>query len=79
VTVVGSNFSESLLSRLREMPEVESIELKEDRLIFRLKGLAKSAPLVKRIVMEGGEVEEVKKGKASLEEVFLLLMQENSK
>jgi ABC-2 type transport system ATP-binding protein len=79
VTVVGSGFSESLLSKLREIPEVESVEHKDDRLVFRLKGSGKSASLVKRIVMEGGEIEEVKKGKASLEEVFLLLMQENSK
>ena len=79
VTIVGNGFTEDILTSLREMPEVISVELIQDRLHLQLQGDGKSAPYVNLIVMAGGEVEEVKKGKASLEEVFLLLMQENSK
>ena len=79
VTIVGSGFSKDILTALRNRPEVTSLELLDDRLVLQLRGSVKSAPLVNLIVMAGGEVEEVKKGKASLEEVFLLLMQENAK
>ena len=78
VTIVGSGFSEDILTALRNRPEVASVELLEDRLVLQLRGSMKSAPLVNLIVIAGGEVEEVKKGKASLEEVFLLLMKENA-
>ena len=37
------------------------------------------APLVSLIVQSGGEVEEVRRGKASLEDVFLTLMEEENK
>jgi ABC-2 type transport system ATP-binding protein len=79
ITIVGNGFSADMLNALREMPEVISAELVQDRLQLQLKGDGKSAPYVNFIVHAGGEIEEVKKGKASLEEVFLLLMQENSK
>ena len=78
VTIVGSGFSGEILTKLRQMPEVISVDVMEDRLIIQLRGDGKSAALVNLIVKSGGEIEEVMKGKASLEEVFLLLMQENS-
>ena len=76
VVITGRGFSERMLDTLRERPEVVSVEKDLDKLIIYLRGFGKSAPLISLIVNEGGEVEEVKKGKASLEEVFLLLMQE---
>lgn len=79
LTIVGSCFSESILSALRERPEVTAVDVQEDQLTIKLNSTGKASPLVKLIVMEGGEIEEVKRSKASLEEVFLLLMQENSK
>jgi ABC-2 type transport system ATP-binding protein len=79
VVVIGRGFSEKILTELRRRPEVVSVEEEKDRLIIHLRGSGKSAPLINIIVKEGGEVEEVKKSKASLEEVFLLLMQEEEK
>jgi ABC-2 type transport system ATP-binding protein len=79
VVITGRGFSETILAQLRERSEVASVENEDTRLVIHLRGLAKSAPLINIIVIGGGEVEEVKKSKASLEEVFLLLMQEEEK
>lgn len=79
VVITGRGFSEKILVALRERPDVVSVESETDRLIIHLQGTGESAPLINLIVREGGEIEEVKKGKASLEEVFLLLMQEEGK
>lgn len=46
------------------------------RILVDLQGEVDIAPLVSLIVREGAEVEEVRKGKASLEDVFLTLMEE---
>lgn len=79
VVITGRGFSETILAQLRQRPEVVSLENEDTRLLIHLRGVAGSAPLIHIIVNGGGEVEEVKKSKASLEEVFLLLMQEEGK
>ena len=79
IVITGRKFSEKILAGLRARPEVISVESENDRLTVHLKGTGESAPLINIIVKEGGEVEEVRKSKASLEEVFLLLMQEEEK
>jgi ABC-2 type transport system ATP-binding protein len=79
VVITGRGFSEEILAALRERPEVNSVESENERLIVHLRGTGESAPLINIIVNEGGEVEEVRKSKATLEEVFLLLMQEEVK
>jgi ABC-2 type transport system ATP-binding protein len=74
--VVGTGFSESLLAALRTRPEVLSTELANSHLIIETQPGADTAPLVNLIVSNGASIEEVRKGKASLEEVFLTLMEE---
>ncbi len=56
----------------------EQITIENSRLAIDLRGETDLAPLVSLIVASGAQVEEVRKGKASLEEVFLTLMQEDS-
>jgi ABC-2 type transport system ATP-binding protein len=74
--VIGRGFSEELLAALRARPEVRSANLAERHLTIELTGPVDTAPLVETIFRNGGQVEEVRRGKASLEEVFLTLMQE---
>jgi ABC-2 type transport system ATP-binding protein len=74
--IVGRGFTEEMLTLLRERPEVASAEVQNGHLILALKGDSEVGPLVSLIVRQGGEVEEVRKGAASLEEVFLTLMEE---
>ena len=44
-----------------------------------LRGESKMGPLVSLLVHAGAEVEEVRRGKASLEDVFLTLMEEEQR
>ncbi len=74
--IVGRGFNDHLLALLRERPEVTSAELHNGHLTLGLRGESEIGPLVSLIVREGGEVEEVRKGAASLEEAFLALMEE---
>jgi ABC-2 type transport system ATP-binding protein len=76
VEVVGTGFSESLLAALRTHPDVLSVELTNSHLIIETHPGVDTAPLVNLIVSNGASIEEVRKGKASLEEVFLTLMEE---
>jgi ABC-2 type transport system ATP-binding protein len=61
---------------LRQRLEVSSAELNESHLTIDLTGDVDTAPLVGLLVSQGALIDEVRKGKASLEEVFLTLMEE---
>jgi ABC-2 type transport system ATP-binding protein len=61
---------------LRNRPEVSAVAAKDGRLVVDLGEGAEMAPLVSLLVQEGASVEEVRKEQASLEEVFLTLMEE---
>ncbi len=74
--IVGRGFTDDLLALLRERPEVASAEVQNGHLVLGLRGDSEVGPLVSLIVRQGGEVEEVRKGAASLEDVFLTLMEE---
>ena len=74
--IVGRGFTDELLAQLGERPEVASAELQNGHLLLGLRGESEVGPLVSLIVRNGGEVEEVRKGAASLEDVFLTLMEE---
>jgi len=74
--ITGNGFTERLLSLLESRPEVVGVEGNGNRLSLELKRGAGLAPLVRLIVEEGADIEEVKKGKASLEEAFLKILEE---
>ncbi len=74
--IAGTGFSAEVIAALRARPEVDSADLRNGRLVLALREAAATAPLVSLIVGLGGAVEEVKKDKGSLEDVFLTLMEE---
>jgi ABC-2 type transport system ATP-binding protein len=74
--IVGNGFNDQMLAQIREQPEVVKAELQNNHFTLVLRGENRVGPLVSLIVRSGGEVEEVRKGKASLEDVFLTLMEE---
>lgn len=76
VEIVGRGFGESALELLRARSEVIAAEVHNSHLIIDLREETDTAPLVGLLVSEGVQVEEVRRGKASLEEVFLTLMEE---
>ena len=78
VEIFGRGFNEQILALLRTRPEVAAAEAKNGRLAIDLRQESATAPLVSLLVGAGAEVEEVRRGKASLEEVFLTLMEEEA-
>lgn len=74
--ILGRGFSELALASLREQPEVAAATLQDGRLVIDLKKEVEIAPLIGLLVNSGAQVEEAHKGNASLEEVFLSLMEE---
>ncbi len=79
VEIVGHGFTEQALALLRQRPEVSRVELQNSHLTLELRQESPTAPLVSLLVQSGGEVEEVRKGEASLEDLFLTLMEEEKK
>jgi ABC-2 type transport system ATP-binding protein len=76
VEILGRGFSDETLVLLRERPGVIAATLQNGHLAIDLRGDTATAPLVSLLVGAGVEVEEVRRGKASLEDVFLTLMHE---
>ncbi len=74
--VAGRGFSDEILVRLRQRSEVAEVELIDQHIVISLNPDADSAPLVPFLAGLGVQIDEVRKGAASLEEVFLALMHE---
>jgi len=73
--ILGRGFGERALASLRERPEVAAATLQDGRLVIDLKIEVEIAPLIGLLVNSGAQVEEARKGNASLEEDFLSLME----
>ncbi len=76
VEFVGRGFSEALVESLGQQAGVLRVDHKKDRLVVRLSDGVEVSPLTTLLVRGGAEVEEVRKDSASLEEVFLTLMED---
>ena len=76
--IYGRGFGEQVLQLLRAQPQVLAAEMRNGHLSVDLSGDVDSAPLVSLAVSAGVQVQEVRRGKASLEDVFLTLMEEAS-
>lgn len=76
IEVIGHGFTPNLLDWLRSQVLVSAVEVQGDRLKIILRQQTTAAPLVSKLVYEGVQIEEVRKGSASLEEVFLNLMEQ---
>jgi len=74
--IFGRGFNDNVLNLLRARPEVVAAGVQNEHLAIDLREGTDVAPLVSLMVGAGVQVEEVRQGKASLEEGFLTLMQE---
>jgi len=75
VEIFGNGFNDQVLELLRGQPEVSAAQIQNGHLLIHLHRETSVAPLVSLLVNTGVQVEEVHKGKASLEEAFLKLME----
>ena len=78
VEIVGRGFTDALVAAIARRADVARAELVDGHLSVELGGTADVAPLVSVIVQAGVAVQEVRKQKASLEDVFLTLMEEEA-
>jgi ABC-2 type transport system ATP-binding protein len=74
--IVGQGFNDRALDLLRHLPQVAGVEKRNTHLSIELREDTDTAPLVSLLISEGVRVEEARKGKATLEEVFVTLMEE---
>jgi ABC-2 type transport system ATP-binding protein len=78
--IIGAGFTPEVLAMLRARPDVAGATAQNSHLTVDLRGdNARMAPIVAALVQAGAEIEEVHRGKASLEEVFLSLMEEGER
>lgn len=78
VEVIGTGFSGDLVNVIRARPEVSTVERSDNRVIIQFTKEIDTAPLGSPLVNKGVQVQEVSKIKASLEDVFLTLMEEEN-
>jgi ABC-2 type transport system ATP-binding protein len=78
VEIIARGWTEAVLSELRLKPEVDQATLVNRHLTVDLKDGNDSAILVPVLVTHGVQIDEIRKGKASLEDVFLTLMEEEA-
>ena len=76
VEIFGRGFTPDRVALLRARPEAAAATVEDDHLFVELRAGGDIAPLIGLLVRAGAEIEEVRKGQASLEDVFLALMQE---
>lgn len=75
--IAGRNLGEAVIAALRQRGEVVSVAASNGRLQIELAPEADLAALVSLVVASGGLVDEVRRDQASLEDVFLTLMEED--
>jgi ABC-2 type transport system ATP-binding protein len=74
--IIGHGFNRNALDMLRAQPQVVNADVHNGRLAIELHQENDVAPLVSLLVSAGAQVEEVRRGKANLEEAFLTMMEE---
>jgi ABC-2 type transport system ATP-binding protein len=76
-TVTGKGFSDSVIANATAIPGVRRHSFKENTLTFELVDTSGPTGVIRALIESGVLIEEVKRSRASLEEVFLRLMEEN--
>ena len=79
VEIVGEGFTPEVMAMLQARSDVESATIQNGHLIVKLRGAVNAAPIVTALVGANVQIEEVRRGQASLEEVFLALMEEGER
>jgi len=74
--IIGKGFTPLVIQQLQAQPLVSGVQVNNSHLTIQLREAAESAPLVTLLVGAGVQIEEVRKGKANLEETFLALVED---
>ena len=76
IEIFGRGFEEVVLDELRARPEVVAVARTNGHLSLEMAGPAEPGPIVSLLIRRGAEIDEVRREQASLEEVFVTLMEE---
>jgi len=74
--IIGKGFTPQVIQQLQAQPMVSGVQVNNSHLTIQLRETKETAPLVTLLVGAGAQIEEVRKGKANLEETFLALVEE---
>jgi len=76
VEIFGRGCSPALLDQIRALPAVASLQEQNSHLVLEMRENAELAPIMTQLVLGGAQIEEVRKNAASLEDIFLDLVDE---
>jgi ABC-2 type transport system ATP-binding protein len=79
VEIVGRGFTPELVAQIRARSEITGVRLEDGRLVLEPRQGAELAPIITQLVLGGAQIEEICKNKASLEEIFLDLVEDETK
>jgi ABC-2 type transport system ATP-binding protein len=74
--VTGQGLSSQILEDVKNNPLVKRMQQQNGRLVLDLNDLMRSYEIVTQLVKAGVQIDEVRKEKADLEDVFLQLVEE---
>jgi ABC-2 type transport system ATP-binding protein len=77
VEIVGRGLSDQIVATLRQRPEIRSAAIQNGRLLLELQDHFGVSPLIPVLLGAGLEIEEIRKGRVTLEDVFLTLVEED--
>lgn len=75
VEFIGHGFDANMMELLRAQPNVSQVSLQNGRVVLELAQAVEVAPLLNLLIGAGAQIEEVRKGQASLEDAFLDLVE----
>lgn len=78
IDVVGSGFSLEVMKKLEQHLKITSVRQQDQHVRIQFETGFDSSSLIPLLVEHGIHIEEVRKGKSSLEDVFLTLMEEEN-
>jgi ABC-2 type transport system ATP-binding protein len=76
IEIAGRGFDDASIAALRGLPQVAAASRVDGHLVIELTGEVQAAGIVDMLVRRGAEIEEVRRPRASLEEVIVTLMEE---
>ena len=76
LVVVGRGFDAPIMEELKGMPDVAGVEVQDHHLVVHFTQETDSGKLVQFLAGKGVMIDEVRKGKASLEDAFLAMLEE---
>jgi len=78
IDVVGSGFTPEVIQQLEQHAQITAVTQQDRHIRFQIQPGFDSSALIPVLVAHGINIEEIRKGKSSLEDVFLTLMEEEN-